>query len=97
MRHRPSQEEIMEIGDLGHEIYEREIESRLTEADHGKVIAIDVDTGDWVIGIEGLRAMDAENPDARIYNAVHTVEPTMGFGGASFFDEPENVTLDSGR
>lgn len=97
MRRHPTHEEIMEIGDLGHEIYERDIESRLSEADHGKLIAINVDTGDWVIGIDGLRAMDADNPDARIYNVVHTEEPTMGFGGASFFDEPEDVTLASDR
>lgn len=87
----------MEIGDLGHEIYEREIERLLTESDHGKLIAINVDTGDWAIGIEGLRAMDADNPDARVYNVVHTVEPTMGFGGASFFDDPEGVNLANNR
>ena len=97
MRRRPTHEEMMEIGDLGMAIYEREIDQHLTDDDHGKLIAIDVDTGEWVLGAGAVRAMDANNPDARILNMVHTVGPTIGFGGSSFYTKPEDTALASGR
>ena len=97
MRRRPTHEEMMEIGDLGMAIYEREIDQHLTDDDHGKLIAIDVDTGEWVLGADAVRAMDANNPDARILNMVHTVGPTIGFGGSSFYTKHEDTALASGR
>ena len=87
MRRRPSPEEMVEIGDLGWEIYQKEIEQHLTDADHGAFIAIDVDNGEWAVGSEAIRAMDAKNEDARILTMVHIVGPTIGFGGATFSSE----------
>ena len=87
MRRRPTPEEMVEIGDLGWEIYQRQIEQHLTDADHGTLIAIDVDTGEWAVGSEAIRAMDAKNEDARILTMVHTVGSTIGFGGATFYSE----------
>ena len=39
-----------EIARLGKEIYERDIRRQVEADHHGKVIAIDVDTGLWAVG-----------------------------------------------
>ena len=63
-RRRRSKEETARLGD---ELYERAIR-RQVEADHqGKVIAIDVDSGDYAIAESELAASDslrAKRPDA---------------------------------
>lgn len=60
---RPSEE----IVQLGKEIYERDIRQQV-EADHrGEVVAIDVESGKWVIDDEVLEAVDrlrALHPEA---------------------------------
>ena len=95
MRYRPTHEEMMEIGELGDQIYEREVASQLTDADHGAIIAIDVDTGEWAVGIEAVKALDAKNDDARILTMVHATEPRMGLGGATFYDDIEVTALNA--
>ena len=97
MRRRPSHDEMMEIGELGDQIYERDVESQLTDADHGAMIAIDVDTGEWAVGIEAVRVLDKKKPNARILGVVHSVGPRMGFGGTSFSVESEDAMLNSER
>ena len=56
-----------ETARLGREIYTRDIRP-LVEADHiGKVVAIDVDSGEWAIGDESMDAVDrlwAQSPDS---------------------------------
>ena len=56
-----------ETARLGDEIYERDIRRRI-EADHrGEVVAIDVETGRWAIGKNGIEATDrlrAQHPNA---------------------------------
>ena len=49
---------IEETARLGKEIYERDIRSQVEADHHGKVIAIDVDSGDWALGDNVLAATD---------------------------------------
>ena len=47
-----------EIARLGKEIYERDIRSKVEADHHGKVVAIDVDTGQWAMGDNAIAATD---------------------------------------
>lgn len=47
-----------EIACLGKEIYERDIRGQVEDAHHGKVVAIDVDTGIWAMGDNVIAATD---------------------------------------
>ena len=55
LSHRP----LDEIARLGDEIYERDIRSKIEAAQHGKIVAIDVDSGDYAIADTALAAADA--------------------------------------
>lgn len=44
---------------LGEEVYERHIRPKVEAIHHGKIIAIDVDSGDYAIADTGLAAADA--------------------------------------
>jgi hypothetical protein len=64
---RYSAEEMGRRGDL---LYEREVEPRVTPADRGRVVAIDVDSGDYEIASDTLASADglcARRPDAQIW------------------------------
>lgn len=84
MNPRLSAEETARRGD---EIYERDIKPTLSEDQHGRVVAIDVDSGCWAIADSVLGASDGlrvQRPDAadvwflRVgYRALHR------FGGRS--------------
>lgn len=59
-----------EFGRRGDEIYERDIFPRLHSEDQGKIVAIDVETGDYEIAGEELIAADrllTRRPEARIW------------------------------
>ena len=59
-----------ETGRLGDEIYERDIRPQVEETHHGKIVAIDVDSGDYAIDDTGLAAAKrllARDPDADIW------------------------------
>ena len=82
-RPRRPREETVRLGD---EIYERDIRSKVEEAHHGKIVAIDVDSGDYAIGdgiIDASDRLRAERPDAQVrfvrvgHRSVHR------FGGSS--------------
>ena len=47
-----------EIARLGKDIYERDIRSKVEDAHHGEIVAIDVDSGRWAIGEGVLEAAD---------------------------------------
>ena len=54
----------------GEEIYHRVIRPTLTEADRGKAVAIDVDSGDYEIGKDGIvtiPALKSRRPDAKVW------------------------------
>jgi hypothetical protein len=61
---------IEELARRGDELYEREIRPRVEKGNEGKIVAIDVDTGDFGIGEDELSASDplvARHPDAQIW------------------------------
>jgi hypothetical protein len=66
-RSRYSAEETARRGDA---LYEREIRSRVEPAYRGKVVAIDVDRGEYVIDDNALTASErllTQHPDAEIW------------------------------
>ena len=64
---RYSKEEAARRGD---EIYERDIRSQVEPDHNGKIVAIDIETGDWEIDADEVAAskrLEARNPDAQIW------------------------------
>ena len=64
---RYSKEEFARRGD---EIYERDIKPRITQADQGKFVVIDIETGDYEIDRNEIVAQDRlslRHPDAQIW------------------------------
>jgi len=66
----------------GQELYERDIRPRVESGNKGKVVAIDIETGDYEVAIDTLTASDqlyARIPDAQIWcvrighRAVHRI------------------------
>jgi hypothetical protein len=79
-----------EISRRGREIYESQVRSQVEEGNHGKIVAIDIETGIFIIAKDSLTASDQlleQYPDAQIwlgrvgYRAVHRV----GSVGSSVF------------
>jgi hypothetical protein len=76
-----------EIGRRGEELYQQALRSKVeTEENIGKIIAIDIETGDYAIGnevIDANRQIFVRHPDAptwtkRIgYNAVYALGGTL--------------------
>jgi hypothetical protein len=72
-----------EIGQIGHEVYEKRLRPKVeTEENIGKIISIDIETGDYEVADDLLVAANrllAKHPDAAIwnerigYNAVYAV------------------------
>jgi hypothetical protein len=59
-----------EAARLGNAIYERDIRPKMSESDHGKYVAIDMDTAEWEIDPEEMVAgerMRRRVPDAQIW------------------------------
>jgi hypothetical protein len=80
---RYSKEEFARRGD---EIYESQVRSQVEQGNHGKIVAIDIETGAFELAKDSLTASDhllAQYPDAQIWllrighRAVHRV----GFTG----------------
>jgi hypothetical protein len=80
---RYSKEEFARRGD---EIYESQARSQVEQGNHGKIVAIDIETGAFELAKDSLTASDhllAQYPDAQIWllrighRAVHRV----GFTG----------------
>lgn len=64
---RHSAEETARRGD---EIYEREVRSRVEAGNHGKVVAIDIETGEYALEENALAAakrLRVRRPDADIW------------------------------
>lgn len=77
-----------EIARRGKAMYETQVRSQVEVGNHGKIVAIDVETGAFEVAKDSLTASDlllARYPDAQIwfvrigYQAVHRV----GFIGSS--------------
>ncbi len=55
---------------LGTEIYERQVSARLDAGQHGKIVAIDVDSGEFEVAeqtVDAARRLMARRPDAQIW------------------------------
>ena len=73
-----------ETASLSNEIYEKDIR-HLVEADHhGKIVAIDVDSGDYAIGdsvVAAAGALRARRPDAYVWSVRVGYSALHHFGG----------------
>ncbi|MBW4444568.1 MAG: hypothetical protein KME10_25865 [Plectolyngbya sp. WJT66-NPBG17] len=76
---RYSKEEFARRGD---EIYETQVRPQVEEGNHGKIVAIDIETGDFEVGKNSIVASDlllAHHPNAQIWfvrighRAVHRI------------------------
>jgi hypothetical protein len=59
-----------ELAQRGNAIYEREIRPRVEAADHGKYVAIDIETGQWEMDASETAASDRlrqRAPDAQTW------------------------------
>ena len=75
-----------EIARLGKEIYQRDIRGQVEDAHHGKVIAIDVDSGKYALGQNAIAASESlreQHPGAQVW-LMRVGYPTLrSFGGSS--------------
>ena len=75
-----------ETARLGNELYERDIRTQVEADHHGKVIAIDVDSGDYAIADTARSAakrLRERRPDADVW-LMRVGYPTLrSFGGSS--------------
>ena len=76
---RYSKEEFAQRGDA---LYESQVRSQVEEGNHGKIVAIDIETGAFEVGKNSIIASDlllAHHPDAQIWfvrighRAVHRI------------------------
>ena len=59
-----------EMARLGPEIYDRQVRPKLGPGDDNKIVALDVDTGDFEVNADDYTAvmrLRARNPDAEIW------------------------------
>jgi hypothetical protein len=74
-----------EIGRRGQEIYEKKLRARVeTEENIGKIISIDVETGDYEIDDDLIKAGDrllARHPGAPLYGARIGYDAVYAVGG----------------
>ena len=78
---RYSKEEFARRGD---EIYESEVRSQVEEDSHGKIVAIDIETGDFEVDASEIAACDrleARHPDAQIWIVRVGSRHVRRFGG----------------
>ena len=78
---RYSKEEFARRGD---EIYETQVRSQVEEGDRGKIVAIDIETGDFEVDRSEIAACDrleARRPDAQIWIVRIGSRHVRRFGG----------------
>ena len=69
---------------LGDEIYERDIRRQVQDAHHGKIVAIDVDSGDYAIGdtvSAASKRLRKRLPDADVWSVRVGYRTLRNFGG----------------
>ncbi len=77
-----------EFARRGNEIYESQVRSRIQEGNHGKIVAIDIETGAFELAKDSLTASDqllAQYPDAQIWfvRVGHRAVHRVGFTGSN--------------
>jgi len=86
VRHpRNSKEEFARRGD---EIYESQVRSQVEAGNHGKIVAIDIETGAFEVGENSIAASDrllAHHPDAQIWfvRIGHRAVHRIGYSGVA--------------
>lgn len=74
-----------EVGQLAEQLYERGIQQKVeTEENIGKMVIIDIETGDYEIDKNGLHAanrLSERHPDARLYGIRIGYNVAASFGG----------------
>jgi hypothetical protein len=74
-----------EIAQRGQELYERSIRAQVeTEENIGKIVCIDIDTGNYALGDDGLTASDillSKHPEAALYALRVGYDAVYSFGG----------------
>jgi hypothetical protein len=76
-----SKEEFARRGD---DIYESQVRPQLEEGHHGKIVAIDIETGDFEVNQSEIAACDrleARHPDAQIWIVRIGSRHVRRFGG----------------
>ena len=71
---------------LGEAIYERDIRSQVEETHHGKVVAIDVNSGDYAVDDTAVAAAERlleRRPDADAWAVRVGYRTLRSFGGGS--------------
>ena len=69
---------------LGDEIYQRDIRQKVEDAYHGKIVAIDVDSGDYAIGdtvSAASKRLRKRLPDADVWSVRVGYRTLRNFGG----------------
>ena len=82
----PTRRTAEETGRLGDEIYERDIRPQVEKTHHGKIVAIDVDSGDYAIGDTAMDASDRileRRPDADTWCVKVGYRALRSFGAGS--------------
>ena len=80
---RYSKEEYARRGD---EMYESQVRLQVEEGNYGKIVAIDIETGDFEVDASEIVACDrleARRPDAQIWNVRIGSRYVRRFGGRS--------------
>jgi hypothetical protein len=81
-----------EIGDRGEELYEHSLRSIVeTEENIGKIINIDIETGDYEIDADLIasgRRLQARRPNAAMYGKRIGYNAVYGVGGAIYRTAP---------
>jgi hypothetical protein len=78
---RYSKEEFAQLGDA---IYESAVRSQVEEGNHGKIVAIDLETGDFEVDASEIAACDrleVRHPDAQIWMVRIGSRHVRRFGG----------------
>ncbi len=78
---RYSKEEFARAGD---QIYESQVRPQVEEGNHGKIVAIDIETGDFEVDaseIEACDRLEARYPDAQIWIIRIGSRHVRRFGG----------------
>ncbi|BAZ30776.1 hypothetical protein NIES4074_32380 [Cylindrospermum sp. NIES-4074] len=78
---RYSKEEFAQLGD---QIYETQVRPKVEAGNHGKIVAIDLETGDFEVDASEIAACDrleARHPDAQIWIVRIGSRYVRRFGG----------------
>ena len=82
----PARRTAEEAGVLGDEIYERRIRRQVEDDFHGKIVAIDVESGDYAIGdtvSAASKRLRKRLPDADVWSVRVGYRTLRNFGGRS--------------